>query len=66
MKPDEQVGNNGSESTVGDGVGSRVLGAGVIVIGTQMQFPYPSEVNPLAHLTKLFKLGRQLPCPSKK
>ena len=31
-----------------------------------MQFPSPSDVNPLAHVTSDLTFGRQFPCPSEK
>ena len=39
---------------------------GYVETGTHTQFPFPSEENPLAHVTSEFLFGRQLPSPSEK
>ena len=69
-KPDGQDGVDGIGSGVGvvtyyDG-GSDGLYEGVTNGDSQMQFPSPSEVNPLAHVTSDTTFGRQFPYPSEK
>lgn len=69
-KPDGQVGVDGIGSGVGVVtyyVGGRDgLYEGVTNGEAQMQFPSPSEVNPLAQVTSEMTFGRQFPYPSEK